>query len=140
MQETGEVAYSTTSQALRASSPGRKDSLRPEGDVANSDRGRMTTGESVVVVLNEQGFLQSGTTGLRCLDSRLLAQHPLVERSPAVAANESKARCLAPKWAYADSRACPACQGLPYQGSCLRSRLRGSFPMPLPLGELARNA
>ena len=74
MQETGEVDFGTTSQALRASgSPGRKDSLRPEGDVANSDRGRMTTGESVVVVLDEQSFLQAGTTGLRCLDSRLLA-------------------------------------------------------------------
>ena len=74
MQETGEVAFGTTSQALRANSPGRKDSLRPEGDVANSDRGRMTTGESVAVVLDEQSSLQSGTTGLRCLDSRLLAQ------------------------------------------------------------------
>ena len=64
----GEAVLRTTSQAsLRdASSPGRKDSLRPEGDVANSDRGRMTTGESVVVVLNEQSFLQSGTAGLRC--------------------------------------------------------------------------
>ena len=49
MQETGEVDFGTTSQSsLRdASSPGRKDSLRPEGDVANSDRGRMTTGEEV---------------------------------------------------------------------------------------------
>ena len=57
MQETGEVAYSTTSQALRASgSPGRG-----------------ATGESVVVVLDERSLLQSGTTGLRCLDSRLLA-------------------------------------------------------------------
>ena len=97
MQETGEVDFGTTSQALRASSPGRG-----------------ATGESVVVELDEQSFLQSETTGLRCLDSRLLAQHPLVERSPAVAANESKTRCLAPKWAYADSRACPACQGLSY--------------------------
>ena len=69
----------TTSQALRASSPGRG-----------------ATGETVVVVLDERSFLQSGTTGLRCLDSRLLAQHSLVERSLAVAANESKARCLAP--------------------------------------------
>ena len=29
------------------SSPGRKDSLRPEGDVANSDRGRTTIGKEV---------------------------------------------------------------------------------------------
>ena len=81
MQETGEVDFGTTSQSsLRdASSPGRG-----------------ATGESVMVVLNEQSFLQSGTTGLRYLDSRLLSQHSLVERSPAVAANESKARCLAP--------------------------------------------
>ena len=58
MQETGEVDFGTTSQSsLRdASSPGRG-----------------ATGESVVVVLDEQSFLQSGTTGLRCLDSRLLA-------------------------------------------------------------------
>ena len=74
-----EAAWGTTSQALRASSPGRG-----------------ATGESVVVVLDEQSFLQSGTAGLRCLDSQLLAQHSLVERSSAVAANESKARCLAP--------------------------------------------
>ena len=81
MQETGEVDFGTTSQSsLRdASSPGRG-----------------ATGESVVVVLDEQSFLQSGTTGLRCLDSQLLAWHSLVERSPAVAANESKARCFAP--------------------------------------------
>ena len=96
MQETGEVDFGTTSQALRTSSPCRKDSLRPEGDVANSDRGRTTTGESVVVVLDEQSFLLPETAGLRCFDSRLLAQHSLVERSLAVAANESKARCLAP--------------------------------------------
>ena len=79
MQETGEVDFGTTSQALRTSSPCRKDALRPEGDVANSDRGRMTTGESVMVVPNEQSFLQSGTTGLRCLDSQLLARHSLIE-------------------------------------------------------------
>ena len=47
--------FCTTSQALRASSPGRKDSLRPEGDVANSDRGRTATGEPVVAVLDELG-------------------------------------------------------------------------------------
>ena len=64
-----------------------------------------------MVVLDEQSFLLPETAGLRCLDSRLPAQHSLVERSPAVAANESKARCFVPKWAYADSRAGPACQG-----------------------------
>ena len=81
MQETGEVDFGTTSQSsLRdASSPGRG-----------------ATGESVVVVLNEQSFLRSETTGLRYLDLQLLARHSLVERSPAVAANESKARCFAP--------------------------------------------
>ena len=64
MQETGEVDFGTTSQSsLRdASSPGRG-----------------ATGESVVVVLDEQSFLQSETTGLRCLDSRLLARHSLGE-------------------------------------------------------------
>ena len=110
-----------------------------------SSPGRGATGESVMAVLNEQSFLQSGTTGLRCFDSRLLAQRLLLERYPAVAANESRARRFAPNWAQADSRAGPACQGLPYQGSwhreamterfisnashskgsCLRSRLRG---------------
>ena len=46
-EQNGNVSCSTTSQSsLRdASSPGRKDSLRPEGDVANSDRGRTTLGE-----------------------------------------------------------------------------------------------
>ena len=57
--------FCTTSQALRASSPGRKDSLRPEGDVANSDRGRTATGEPVVTVLDEQSFSRPETTGLR---------------------------------------------------------------------------
>ena len=58
VKRNGNAACSTTSQSsLRdASSPGRKDSLRPEGDVANSDRGRMTTGESVAAVLNERSF------------------------------------------------------------------------------------
>ena len=46
--------------------------------------------------------------------------------NPNAVAKEDRARCFAPHRAYADSRACPACQGLPYQGSCLRSRLRGS--------------
>ena len=43
------AACGTTSQSrLRlASFPGRKDSLRPEGDVANSDRGRTNTGEEM---------------------------------------------------------------------------------------------
>ncbi len=110
----------TTSQALRASSPGRG-----------------ATGESVVVVLDEQSRLRPETTGLRCFDSRLLALCPLLESSPAVATDEDRARRLAPDWACADSRACPVCQGLPYQGSCLRSRLRGLLPNPRPSGEVA---
>ena len=63
-ERNGNAPCSTTSQSsLRdASSPGRG-----------------ATGESVVVVLNEQSFLQSGTTGLRCLDSRLVAQRSLGE-------------------------------------------------------------
>ena len=76
----GEAVLRTTSQALRASSPGRG-----------------ATGESVVVVLDEQSFLQSGTAGLRCFDSRLLAIYTLSERSAAAAV-------------YSDSRAYPACQ------------------------------
>ena len=44
-----------TSQALRASSPDRKDSLRPEGDVANSDRGRTTIGRTGNSALDEEG-------------------------------------------------------------------------------------
>ena len=119
--------FCTTSQALRASSPGRKDSLRPEGDVANSDRGRTTTGESVVVVLDEQSFLQSGTAGLRGRDSRMLAQRPLLERCPAVAVHSGRAQRFAPNWAHADSRTCPSCQGLPYQGSWHREAMTERF-------------
>ena len=89
----GGLFLGTTSQALRASSPGRG-----------------ATGESVVAVLDEQSFPQSGTTGLRCLDSRLVAQHSLVERSSAVAANESKARCLAPDLSPSEQQGLP---GLP---------------------------
>ena len=55
----GRAFWGTTSQALRASSPGRKDSLRPEGDVANSDRGRTATGEPVMAVLDERSFSHS---------------------------------------------------------------------------------
>ena len=47
---------------------------------------RRATGESVVVVLDEQSFSHSETTGLRSRDSRMLAQRPLLERCPAVAA------------------------------------------------------
>ena len=92
----GEAVLRTTSQALRASSPGRG-----------------ATGESVMVVLDEQSFSRPETTGLRCFDSRLLAKHPLSERSPAVATDEDRTRRLALHRACADSRACPACQGLP---------------------------
>ena len=115
-----EAAWGTTSQALRASSPGRG-----------------ATGESVMVVLDEQSFSRPETTGLRCFDSRLFAKHPLSERSPAVATDEDRARRLALHRACADSRACPACQGLPCSGSCLRSRLRGLLPKPRPSGEAA---
>ena len=50
VKRNGNAAWGTTSQSLlrNASSPGRG-----------------ATGESVVVVLNEQSFLQSGTAGLR---------------------------------------------------------------------------
>ena len=94
-----ELSFGTTSQALRASSPGRG-----------------ATGESVVVVLDEQSFLQSGTTGLRCLDSRLLAQHSLVERSSAVVANESKARCLAPNLSPSEQQGLPGLPRAPLSG------------------------
>ena len=57
--------FCTTSQALRASSPGRKDSLRPEGDVANSDRERTTIGRPVLRILTEKSFPKPGTTVLR---------------------------------------------------------------------------
>ena len=39
-----------------------------------------------MVVLDEQSFSHSETTGLRSRDSRMLAQRPLLERCPAVAA------------------------------------------------------
>ena len=74
-EAVGRAFLGTTSQALRASSPGRG-----------------ATGESVVVVLDEQSFLQSGTAGLRGRDSRMLAQRPLLERCLAVAAKGSPTR------------------------------------------------
>ena len=70
-----------------------------------------------MVVLDERSFSHPGTVGLRCRDSRLLARHPLSERSSAAAAHSDRARRFAPDWAYANSRADPACQWLPYQGS-----------------------
>ena len=92
---SGGLSFGTTSQALRASSPCRG-----------------ATGESVAVVLDERSFPQSGTAGLRCFDLRVLAQRPLSERCPAAATHENRARRFAPNWAYANSRACPACQCL----------------------------
>ena len=84
-------------------------------NASSPDRGAL--GESVMVVLDERSFSHPGTVGLRCRDSRLLAQHPLSEHSSAAAAHSDRARRLAPNWAYANSRAGPACQWLPYQGS-----------------------
>ena len=98
VKRNGNAAWGTTSQSLlrNASSPGRG-----------------ATGESVMVVLDEQSFSRPETTGLRCFDSRLLAKHPLSQHSSAVATDEDRARRLALHRACADSRACPACQGLP---------------------------
>ena len=84
---------------------------------ADSSPNRGATGETVLAVLDEQSSSFPETAGLRCRDSRLLAQHPLLERSPAATANEDRARCFASHRAQANSRAGPACQGLPYQGS-----------------------
>ena len=84
---------------------------------ADSSPDRGAPGESVMVVLDERSFSHPGTVGLRCRDSRLLARHPLSERSSAAAAHSDRARRFAPDWAYANSRADPACQWLPYQGS-----------------------
>ena len=109
-EAVGRAFLGTTSQALRASSPGRG-----------------ATGESVVVVLDEQSFLQSGTAGLRGRDSRMLAQRPLLERCPAVAVHSSRAQRFAPNWAQANSRICPSCQGLPYQGSWHREAMTERF-------------
>ena len=117
----------TTSPPLlrNATSPCRKDSLRPEGDVANSDRGRMTTGESVMVVLDEQSF---------CFRKRPGSAVEIYSSNTNAATNADRARRPAPNRAQANSRACPACQGLPYQGSWHR------FAMPERLyeGQLLR--
>ena len=43
--------------------------------------------------------------------------------SPAAASSESRARHFTPHRAYANSRAGPACQGLPYQGSWHREAM-----------------
>ena len=84
---------------------------------ADSSPNRGATGETVLAVLDEQSSSFPETAGLRCRDSRLLAQHPLLERSSAATANEDRARCFASHRAQANSRTGPACQGLPYQGS-----------------------
>ena len=84
---------------------------------ADSSPNRGATGETVLAVLDERSSSFPETAGLRCRDSRLLAQHPLLERSPAAADNEDRARCFALHRTQANSRAGPACQGLPYQGS-----------------------
>ena len=69
-----------------------------------------------MVVLGEQSFLLPETAGLRCLNSRLLAQHSLSERSPAVAANEGKARRLAPNLSPSEQQGWPGLPRAPLSG------------------------
>ena len=107
----GQVSLRTTSQALRASSPGRG-----------------ASGEPVVAVLDEQSFSRPETTGLRGRDSRQLAKRPLLEHCSAVAAHSDRARRFAPNWVQANSRAHPACQCLALRERWQREALteRGS--------------
>ena len=102
---------------------------------ADSSPNRGATGETVLAVLDEQSSSFPETAGLRCRDSRLLAQHPLLERSSAATANEDRARCFALHRTQANSRAGPACQGLPYQGSWREApeRLYRNRPSPSSL-------
>ena len=70
-----------------------------------SSPSRGATGESVMVVLDERSFH---------FRERLGSAVEIHGSNTNAAANEDRARRLAPDWACADSRAGPACQGLPY--------------------------
>ena len=71
-----------------------------------------------MAVLDEQSF---------CFRKRLGSAAKIHSSNPNAAANEDRARRLAPDWACANSRACPACQGLPYQGSWHREAMTERF-------------
>ena len=124
MQEMGEVDFV---QPIRRAFPWYNLSV---GLTPASSPCRGATGESVLIVLGERSFLQSGTAGLRCFDSRLLAQRPLLERCPAAAASENRARRFVPNWAQADSRAGPACQCLALRERWQRAALTERVASP----------
>ena len=84
----------------------------------DSSPGRGATGESVAAVLDEQNF---------CFRKRLGSAAKIHSSNPNTAANEDRARRLAPDWACANSRAGPTCQGLPYQGSWHREAMTERF-------------
>ena len=112
------AVYSNTFRARLPASPSQSNRVR----FASSPEGG-ATGESVVAALDEQGFLILGTAGLRCLDSRQFDKSSLFKHCPAAATHSDRARRLAPNWAHANSRVCPACQGLPLRGSWHRAAM-----------------
>ena len=59
----GSGAGETSQSAGADSSPSRKDSLRPEGDAANSGRGRTTLGRTENSALDEQGSTDTKAEG-----------------------------------------------------------------------------
>ncbi len=96
--------YNLSVSLALASSPGRKDSLRPEGDVANSDRGRTTFGRpGKPCCPNRQQLRHYALT--RCIWQAAVNQNSGAQLFPIA---ENFVRPVQPP---------PTRQWLPYQGS-----------------------
>ena len=96
--------YNLSVSLALASSPGRKDSLRPEGDVANSDRGRTTFGRpGKPCCPNRQQLRHYALT--RCIWQAAVNQNSGAQLFPIA---ENLVRPVQPP---------PTRQWLPYQGS-----------------------
>ena len=109
--------YNLSVSLALASSPGRKDSLRPEGDVANSDRGRTTFGRpGKPCCPNRQQLRHYALT--RCIWQAAVNQNSGAQLFPIA---ENFVRPVQPP---------PTRQWLPYQGSWREAPER-LYPMPL---------
>ena len=118
MKRNSSMWYNLSVGLTPASSPGRKDSLRPEGDVANSDRGRTTFGRpGKPCCPNRQQLRHYALT--RCIWQAAVNRNSGAQLFPIA---ENLVRPVQPP---------PTRQWLPYQGSwhceAMTERL---YPMP----------
>ena len=119
----GEVLGMNLSVCFADSSPDRKDSLRPEGDVANSDRGRTTLGRPGKPCCS-LGLNWAQSSG-PCFHWQRLRDYALPKSArQAVVNRDSGARSFPIVENFArPARPPPTRQWLPYQGSWHREAM-----------------